>query len=175
MLDAPIVDDARPGIAGAILVIEDEPGIVDFLDRGLRAHGFDVSAALDGVTGANKALNDHVDLVVLDMMLPGRSGLEVISELRKAKPGLPVIVLTARSDIEHRVTGLDSGAADYLVKPFSLRELAARIRTQLRIAEHTSTTTICAGDTLLNLITGLVQLLRHLEGDNPAEKKPPRE
>ena len=153
MLDAPIVDDARPGIAGAILVIEDEPGIVDFLDRGLRAHGFDVSAALDGVTGANKALNDHVDLVVLDMMLPGRSGLEVISELRKAKPGLPVIVLTARSDIEHRVTGLDAGAADYLVKPFSLRELAARIRTQLRIAAQTSTTTLSAGDTEVNLLT----------------------
>ena len=153
MRDAPIVGNARRGIRGAILVIEDEPGIVDFLDRGLRAHGFDVSAALDGVTGTHKALDDHVDLVVLDMMLPGRSGLEVISELRKAKPGLPVIVLTARSDVEHRVTGLDAGAVDYLVKPFSLSELAARIRVQLRIAAQTSTTTLSAGDTEVNLLT----------------------
>jgi DNA-binding response OmpR family regulator len=153
MHDAPIVGNARRGIRGAILVIEDEPGIVDFLNRGLRAHGFDVSAALDGVTGTHKALDHDVDLVVLDMMLPGRSGLDVISELRKAKPGLPVIVLTARRDVEHRVIGLDAGAADYLVKPFSLSELAARIRAQLRIAARTSTTTISAGDIEVNLLT----------------------
>ncbi len=117
-----------------ILVIEDEPGIVDFLDRGLRAHGFDVISARDGLDGAAKALNEDVDLVVLDMMLPGRSGLEVLADVRAAKPGLPVIALTARGAVEDRVKGLDAGAADYLTKPFSLNELAARIRAQLRVA-----------------------------------------
>jgi DNA-binding response OmpR family regulator len=105
-----------------ILVIEDEPGIVDFLDRGLRAHGFDVISALDGLSGSEKAINEHVDLVVLDMMLPGRSGLEVLAGLRTAKPGLPVIALTARGEVEDRVKGLDAGAVDYLTKPFSLKD-----------------------------------------------------
>ena len=148
-----IVGSAGRRMSGVILVIEDEPGIVDFLDRGLRAYGFEVSAALDGVTGTDKALTEAVDLVVLDMMLPGRSGLEVLSELRQAKPSLPVIVLTARSEVEDRVAGLDAGAADYLVKPFSLSELAARIRAQLRTAAATSTTMLSAGDIEVNLLT----------------------
>jgi DNA-binding response OmpR family regulator len=136
-----------------ILVIEDEPGIVDFLERGLRAHGFEVMSALDGVSGTEKALSADVDLVVLDMMLPGRSGLEVLATLRHAKPTLPVIVLTARGEIEHRVTGLDAGAVDYLTKPFSLSELAARIRAQLRVASQAPATTIQGGDIEVNLLT----------------------
>jgi DNA-binding response OmpR family regulator len=136
-----------------ILVIEDEPGIVDFLERGLRAHGFDVISALDGVTGTERALNDDVDLVLLDMMLPGRSGTDVLKELSVAKPTLPVIVLTARGDIEDRIAGLDSGAIDYLVKPFSLAELAARVRAQLRAALQTPTTTVRAGGIELDLLT----------------------
>jgi DNA-binding response OmpR family regulator len=136
-----------------ILVIEDEPGIVDFLERGLRAHGFTVSSAPDGITGTDKALNDDVDLVVLDMMLPGRSGLEVLASLRDAKPALPVIALTARDAIEHRVKGLDAGAVDYLTKPFSLSELAARIRAQLRAASQVPQTEIRGGDIEVNLLT----------------------
>jgi two-component system, OmpR family, copper resistance phosphate regulon response regulator CusR len=136
-----------------ILVIEDEPGIVDFLERGLRADGFDVSSAPDGVTGIAKALREDVDLVVLDMMLPGRSGLEVLGVLREAKPTLPVIALTARDAIEHRVKGLDAGAVDYLTKPFSLSELAARIRAQLRAASQAPQTTIRGGDVEVNLLT----------------------
>src|SRR5205807_9023499 len=93
-------------MAGLILVIEDEPGIVDFLERGLTAHGFQVSSALDGERGLQKALDLDVALVVLDMMLPGRSGLEVLQLLRQSKPALPVIVLTAMDEIEHRVAGL---------------------------------------------------------------------
>src|SRR5205809_407298 len=122
-----------------ILVIEDEPGIVDFIERGLKAHGFEVRSAFDGATGIERALGEHVDLVVLDMMLPARSGLEVLAELREAKPALPVIVLTARGEIEDRVSGLDAGAVDYLVKPFSLKELAARIRAHLRVASQSVT------------------------------------
>lgn len=136
-----------------ILVVEDEPGIVDFLERGLRTHGFDVISALDGVTGTERALNDDVDLVLLDMMLPGRSGTDVLKELSVAKPTLPVIVLTARGDIDDRIAGLDSGAIDYLVKPFSLAELAARVRAQLRAALQTPTTAVRAGDIEVDLLT----------------------
>ncbi|MGI8430496.1 MAG: response regulator transcription factor [Solirubrobacteraceae bacterium] len=136
-----------------ILVIEDEPGIVDFLERGLVAYGFEVCTALDGVAGTERALNERVDLVVLDMMLPGASGLQVLAALRDTKPGLPIIVLTARSEIEHRVAGLDAGAADYLVKPFSLSELAARIRAQLRVAAQTPQTTLIGGEIEINLLT----------------------
>jgi DNA-binding response OmpR family regulator len=136
-----------------ILVIEDEPGIVDFLERGLSAHGFEVISALDGVTGADRALNDNVDLVLLDMMLPGRSGLDVLATVTAAKPTLPVIVLTARDGIEDRIAGLDGGAIDYLVKPFSLAELAARIRAQLRAAVQAPTTAVRAGGIEADLIT----------------------
>ncbi|HWF72499.1 MAG TPA: response regulator transcription factor [Solirubrobacteraceae bacterium] len=138
---------------GLILVIEDEPGIVDFLERGLRAHGFDVVSALDGITGTERALSEDIDLVVLDMLLPGRSGVDVLAELSGAKPGLPVIVLTARGDIEDRIAGLDAGAVDYLVKPFSLAELAARVRAHLRAAMQSPTTAVRAGELEVDLIT----------------------
>ena len=140
-------------MAALILVIEDEPGIVDFLERGLAANGFDVASALDGASGLEKALSVDVDLIVLDMMLPGRSGLDVLQVLHHQKPALPVIVLTARGEIEDRVTGLDAGAVDYLTKPFSLSELSARIRAQLRVASQASTTALSVGDIEVNLIT----------------------
>jgi DNA-binding response OmpR family regulator len=138
---------------GHILVIEDEPGIVDFLERGLRSYGFDVDSATDGVAGAERALAEPYDLVVLDLMLPLRSGLEVLEEVRQAKPSLPVVVLTARGEVEDRVAGLDAGAIDYLTKPFSLTELAARIRAQLRSVAQTPTTTLSQGDVEIDLIT----------------------
>jgi DNA-binding response OmpR family regulator len=136
-----------------ILVIEDEPGIVDFLERGLQAEGFDVDSALDGDSGAQKALGESIDLVVLDMMLPGRSGQAVLNELHATRPELPVIVLTARGEIEDRVAGLDAGAVDYLTKPFSLNELAARIRAQLRVAAQAPRTNLTAADIEVNLLT----------------------
>jgi DNA-binding response OmpR family regulator len=140
-------------VAKRVLVIEDEPGIVDFLERGLRAHGYEVATALDGETGTELALADDVSLVVLDMMLPARSGLEVLRTLHAARPTLPVIVLTALGDVEHRVAGLDAGAVDYLAKPFSLTELAARIRAQLRAASLAASTVLRAGDVEVNLLT----------------------
>src|SRR6202043_2040007 len=122
-----------------ILLIEDEPGIVDFVKRGLEAEGFPVEAALDGLEGERRALRESFDLIVLDLMLPGRSGIEILGSLRRAKATVPVLVLTARGEIEDRVAGLDAGAVDYLVKPFSLAELSARVRAPLRGAAPTST------------------------------------
>jgi DNA-binding response OmpR family regulator len=145
--------DAVPATGETILVIEDEPGIVDFLERGLRAHGFVVRAALDGISGTELALAGDVDLIVLDLMLPGRDGLELLDEVHRAKPTLPVIVLTARGAVTDRVAGLDTGAVDYLVKPFSLTELAARSRAQLRVASQNRETMLTAGDIALNLLT----------------------
>jgi DNA-binding response OmpR family regulator len=139
-------------VSKLILVIEDEPGIVDFLERGLRAHGFDVVSALDGVSGTDRALSAEVDLVILDMMLPRRGGLDVLAALSAAKPTLPVIVLTARGGVEDRIAGLDGGAVDYLVKPFSLAELAARVRAQLRAALQTPTTAVRVGEIEVDLL-----------------------
>jgi DNA-binding response OmpR family regulator len=140
-------------MASSILVIEDEPGIIDFLERGLRTEGFEVSAALDGESGLQRALADTPDLIVLDMLLPDLSGLEVLRSLHEQKPELPVIVLTALGEIENRVTGLDSGAVDYLTKPFSLAELAARIRAQLRMAAQAPRTTLSAGGIAVDLLS----------------------
>jgi DNA-binding response OmpR family regulator len=140
-------------MSNRILVIEDEPGIVDFLERGLSSYGFDVESAVDGVAGTQRALDEPFDLVVLDLMLPLRGGLEVLEELQGAKPTLPVVVLTARGEVEDRVAGLDAGAIDYLTKPFSLTELAARIRAQLRSVAQAPTTTVTGGDVEMNLIT----------------------
>jgi DNA-binding response OmpR family regulator len=138
---------------GLILVIEDEPGIVDFLERGLAAQGFEVISEADGPSGIDRALAEDVDLVVLDMMLPGASGLEVLDRLHAAKPALPVIALTALGEVDDRVAGLDAGAADYLTKPFSLTELAARIRAQLRIAAQVPQTSLAGGGIDVNLLT----------------------
>ncbi|MBO0768818.1 MAG: response regulator transcription factor [Solirubrobacterales bacterium] len=118
-----------------ILVVEDEPGILDFIERGLRRQGLEVITATDGATGLELARDPKVRVVVLDLMLPQLSGGEVLARLQPERPDLPVIVLTARGDLEDRIAGLDAGAVDYLVKPFSLDELAARVRAQLRMTE----------------------------------------
>jgi DNA-binding response OmpR family regulator len=140
-----------------VLVVEDEPGIVDFVQRGLEAAGFLVEAALDGIEGERLALKDSFDAIVLDLMLPGRSGLEILASVRRARPSVPVIVLTARGEIEDRVAGLDSGAVDYLVKPFSLAELVARVRAQLRVVAQASTSTLCGEDIEVDLLTRRVR------------------
>ena len=136
-----------------VLLVEDEPGIVDFVQRGLEAEGFVVESALEGIEGERLALRGSFDAVVLDLMLPGRSGLEILASLRKAKPTMPVIVLTARGEIEDRVAGLDAGAVDYLVKPFSLAELVARVRAQLRVLAQASASSLRGEDIEVNLLT----------------------
>jgi DNA-binding response OmpR family regulator len=147
--------DAQP--AARLLVIEDEPGIVDFVARGLEAEGFEVEAVLDGAEGERLALRGGFDAVILDLMLPGRSGMEVLASVRTAMPSLPVIVLTARGEIEDRVAGLEAGAVDYLVKPFSMAELVARVRAQLRVIAEVSTSTIEAEGIEVDLLTRKVR------------------
>ena len=142
---------------GHIVVIEDEPGIVDFIDRGLSARGYEVRAALDGASGLDLALAEHVDLVVLDLMLPIRSGMEVLGELVTQRPGLPVIVLTARGEVEDRVDGLQAGAIDYVVKPFALAELEARISAQLRSARQVPATVIRLAGLEIDLLARTVR------------------
>jgi two-component system OmpR family response regulator len=153
------VESSEPATttAPSILLIEDEPGIVDFVRRGMEAEGFAVQAEHDGLAGEERALREGFDAVVLDLMLPGKGGIEVLGALRAAKPALPVIVLTARGEIEDRVAGLDAGAVDYLVKPFSLAELLARVRAQLRSAAQGSTTMLRAADIEVDMLTRKVR------------------
>ena len=116
-----------------ILVIEDEPGIADFLERGLEAEGYAVTSVGDGDRGEAIARAEEVALVVLDVMLPGRDGFQVLEGIRRDKPTLPVVLLTARDQVRDKVEGLDKGATDYVTKPFSFDELVARIRAHLRV------------------------------------------
>jgi DNA-binding response OmpR family regulator len=136
-----------------VLVIEDEPGIADFLRRGLTAEGFAVESSLDGTEGERLALGGSFDAIVLDLMLPGRSGLEILASVRRASPTVPVIVLSARGEIEDRVAGLETGAVDYLVKPFSLAELVARLRAHLRVIAQASASTLQGDGIEVNLLT----------------------
>ena len=122
-----------------ILVIEDEPKTGAYLKIGLTQAGFTVHVAADGWDGLDLALNDTYDLVVLDVMLPGIDGWEVIRRLRQENKTLPVLFLTARDEIDDRVKGLELGADDYLVKPFAFPELLARIRTRVRRTQATPT------------------------------------
>jgi DNA-binding response OmpR family regulator len=154
-----------------ILIVEDEPAIVDFLGRGLSKEGFKVQSVGDGAEGERLALGHEFDLIVLDRMLPGRDGLDVLAAIRRSKPSLPVIVLTAKTELADRVEGLDRGATDYVTKPFSFEELAARVRAHLRQADSETTTTLEAGGIRLDLVgrraerEGLVADLPRREAD----------
>ena len=103
-----------------ILVIEDEPRILSFLVRGLEAEGFTVDSAVHGVAALERARATHPDLVVLDLLLPGIDGLTVLGELKQERPELPVVILSARSDLPTKLRGFELGASDYLAKPFAL-------------------------------------------------------
>ncbi len=115
-----------------ILLVEDEAHVVSFIRKGLTEEGFEVSVALDGGTGLSMFRSGGYDLIILDIMLPDTNGLEVCRELRKVDTRIPVLFLTALGTAENVVVGLETGADDYLVKPFKFIELLARIRTLLR-------------------------------------------
>ncbi|MDQ2638999.1 MAG: response regulator, partial [Pseudomonadota bacterium] len=115
-----------------LLVVEDEPKMGDYLRQGLSEAGFVVDLARNGTDGLHLASQGHYDLVILDVMLPGLNGWQVIRTLRQSGLTMPVMFLTARDQVEDRIRGLELEADDYLVKPFSFAELLARIRTILR-------------------------------------------
>lgn len=135
-----------------ILVIEDEPRILDFLRQGLEAEGFVVDAAEDGTSGLRRALSEAYELVVLDLLLPGLDGLEVLTALRRAGSDVPVLILSARSDLPIRLHGFGVGANDFLAKPFSFDELVARVRVHLRrAADGQDVSRIRVGSLVLDL------------------------
>ncbi len=141
-----------------ILIVEDEEQIASFLRRGLTYEGYEVETAADGTSALGKARDARPDLVVLDLMLPGMDGLEVCRRLRAAHSSLPILILTARDSVSDRVQGLDAGSDDYMVKPFALAELLARVRALLRRAGPGEPEVLQFAD--LKLDTGTRQVYR---------------
>jgi len=135
-----------------VLVVEDERKLAHVVSSALQAEHYDVVVAATGEDGFYRANAELFDLVVLDLMLPGRNGLEILQTLRQRHIETPVLILTARDGIEDRVLGLDLGADDYLVKPFALPELLARIRALLRRGRPSEALRLKAGDLELDLV-----------------------
>lgn len=134
-----------------ILVVDDEDQFAAFVRKGLEAAGFAVDRAATGAEGMEAAMREGVSLVLLDVGLPDIDGFSVLTELRRERPELPVIMLTARGEVEDRVRGLDQGANDYLPKPFAFTELVARIRSQLRAQSQPASFLLSSGDIVLDL------------------------
>jgi two-component system, OmpR family, copper resistance phosphate regulon response regulator CusR len=134
-----------------ILVIEDEPRILGFLKVGLEAEGFAVDGAEDGDSGLALALAETYELVVLDLQLPRLDGLQLLEQLQRKRPELPVLILSARNDLPTKLRGFQLGANDYLSKPFSFDELVARVRVQLRHGTSEDASTVRVGGLELDL------------------------
>jgi DNA-binding response OmpR family regulator len=135
-----------------ILAVEDDPGILRMLERGLTAAGHQVLTATSGEDGAVLAVDEGVDVVLLDITLPELSGHDVLARIRARRPELPVLMLTARDDLESKLRALDGGADDYLTKPFAFEELLARIRAMTRRSDQASGGALEVGDVRLDLL-----------------------
>lgn len=136
-----------------VLIVEDEPGISRMLERGLTANGHKAMSADNGHDGLRLALDEDVDVVLLDIMLPGLDGHEVLKRIRRKKPSLPVLMLTARDELPGKVAALDSGADDYMTKPFAFEELIARIRALIRRNDQPTTSEITTGSLKVDLLS----------------------
>ena len=134
-----------------ILLVEDEPSAAKMLAKGLREHSFAVDVAQDGEAALYQISIYDYDLVILDVMLPRKDGLEVCREMRALGSSIPVLMLTARDQVEDRIAGLDSGADDYLTKPFDFGELLARVRALLRRGEALQSETLMVADLEINM------------------------
>jgi DNA-binding response OmpR family regulator len=134
-----------------VLIVEDDPAIARFLERGLAAHGHRALIADNGPDGVQMAADESVDLVLLDIMLPGMDGQAVLRRIRARRPGVPVLMLTARDEVRDKVSALDGGADDYLTKPFDLEELLARMRAIVRRADQPQASRIQIGDLKIDL------------------------
>ena len=139
-----------------LLIVEDEKKVASFIARGFQQEGYAVDEAYDGETGSSLAINFDYDAVILDLMLPKRSGFDVIGDIRAKKPTLPVIMLTAKDDVDSRIAGLNAGADDYMVKPFVFAELSARVRALLRRGAQENTNLMVA-DLELDTATRIVK------------------
>ncbi|MCU1266821.1 MAG: two component transcriptional regulator, winged helix family [Acidobacteria bacterium] len=129
-----------------LLLVEDDDGIVNFLEKGIREAKYAVDVARDGDDALYKAALTEYDAIILDIMIPGPDGLEVCRELRRLGSKVPVIMLTARDDLEDRIRGLDTGADDYLTKPFQVSELLARLRALMRRGHELKPAVLTVGD-----------------------------
>ena len=136
-----------------ILIIEDEKKIADFVKRGLKEEGYAPDVAHDGEEGHFLAKSNNYDLIILDLMLPKMDGITLCKKLRAERIATPIIMLTAKGTVKDKVTGLDSGADDYLAKPFAFEELLARIRALVRKKESKEATKLEVADLLLDLLT----------------------
>lgn len=132
-----------------ILIVEDEARIAGFVEDALRSEGFSPVVARTGPEGVALGVDPAVDLIILDVMLPDLDGFEVLKALRRRRPDVPVLMLTARDDVRSKISGLESGADDYLTKPFALEELLARVRALLR--RRAQPGTLRGGDLVLDL------------------------
>jgi DNA-binding response OmpR family regulator len=137
-----------------VLIVEDEPRIAAFIEKGLRSHGFTTSIAVDADSATNMALSSGFDLMILDLGLPGKDGLDVLEEVRGQGESFPVIILTARDDIQDKVAGFEAGADDYITKPFRFEELLVRVKARLRHIGNTQANeemVLKFGDVVLDL------------------------
>lgn len=141
-----------------ILIAEDEQRIASFLERGLRSNGFTTLTVADGETAIDYARSGEFDLLILDVGLPKVEGFTVLRRLRESRVDLPVVILTARDSVRDRVAGLESGADDYIPKPFAFEELLARVRLRLRADRVPEATILQAGELGLDLRTRRVQV-----------------
>ncbi len=152
-----------------ILVVEDEAGVAQFIEQGLIEAGYAVDVAHDGLDGLHYAQAAQYDVIVLDIMLPRMNGLELLFEIREKRIKTPVLLLTARDGVDDRVRGLDSGADDYLVKPFAFSELLARIRALLRRPPLQADVVLRAGDLKMDLAKREVRRAEQLIELSPRE------
>jgi DNA-binding response OmpR family regulator len=152
-----------------ILVVEDNPRISAFLCKGLGEEGYSLEAAQDCDDAYGKAIEQEFDAAIVDVMLPGRSGVELVRDLREAGKGIPILMLTARDRTEDKIEGLDAGADDYLTKPFDFTELTARLRALLRRSSGVASPVLRAGDVELDPATREVRHAGELVTLTPKE------
>ena len=159
-----------------ILLVEDEAKLAQFIELELKYEGYNVTVVNDGLSGLSNARESAPDLILLDWMLPGMSGVDICKRLRQTGSKVPIILITAKDDISDRVTGLDAGADDYIVKPFNLEELLARVRANLRrnqqddpdllefldLTLNSNTRQVFRGDRLIELTAKEFDLLEYL-------------
>ncbi len=145
-----------------ILIVDDDPEILSLLRRGLAYEGYTVDTAANGTEALAKAREKEPDLVILDVMMPGMDGIEVSKRLREASSILPILMLTAKGTVADRVAGLDSGADDYMIKPFAFDELLARVRALLRRTEAKEGEVLRFSDLTLNTVTREVTRANHI-------------